>query len=379
MPPKKRFSAFEDLSASASDKTKIKTPTGLEPTTSAPVVERIERLAPSQMIPDRFQPRRMLPPSLRTDFFSGRLNCYQAAMEWLALARVDQGAAAEVEKLLMMGSSFEEHGQIKSITGKWVSGPSGEYVFQIETGERRFWAACLQYASSGAKDEPQLRVEVVETPTRQRQVLENRHAEPPSAVEQACEVASLILAELGIEPDAEMEDDFEFFRQARNSRMPSGLWDKLIPIMQLTRPRMVQLLNILQLSTPQLDMADRYRLSERVLREILSAPREQWDRMIRLSIQNQLTSDEVSEMNVLPAMTDASQRRPPTPILPEPGRQAARSMRRFVQSLSELDRLSRDEALDEIADTLVVKGNAKESIVLLEELTRLIKARLDRK
>lgn len=379
MPPKKRFSAFEDLSASASDKTKIKTPTGLEPATSAPVVERIERLAPSQMIPDRFQPRRMLPPSLRTDFFSGRLNCYQAAMEWLALARADQGAAAEVEKLLMMGSSFEEHGQIKSITGKWVSDPGGEYVFQIETGERRFWAACLQYASSGAKDEPLLRVEVVETPTRQRQVLENRHAEPPSAVEQACEVASLILAELGIEPDVEVEDDFEFFRQARNSRMPSGLWEKLIPIMQLTRPRMVQLLNILQLSTPQLDMADRYRLSERVLREILSAPREQWDRMIRLSIQNQLTSDEVSEMTVLPPTTDPAQRRPPTPILPEPGRQAARSMRRFVQYLSELDRLSRDEALDEIADTLVVKGNARESLVLLEELTRLIKARLDRK
>ncbi len=379
MPPKKRFSAFDDLSASASEKTKIQTPSMIEQPQQAPAVERIERLAPSQMMPDRFQPRRLLPPSLRADFFSGRLNCYQAAMEWLALARADQGAAAEIEKLLMMGSSFEEHGQIKSITGKWVSGPNGDYVFQIETGERRFWAACLQYASSGAADEPQLRVEVVDHPTRQRQVLENRHAEAPSAVEQACEVASLILAELGIEPDPDVEDDFEFFRQARNSRMPSGLWEKLMPIMQLTRPRMVQLLNILQLSTQQLDMADRYRLSERVLREILSAPREQWDRMIRLSIQNQLTSDEVSEMVTLPQVNDGANRKPPAPILPEPGRQAARSMRRFVQTLSELDRLSRDEALDEIADTLVVKGNGKDSLVLLEELARLIKARLDRK
>lgn len=379
MPPKKRFSAFDDLTASASEKVKIQTTAGIESPANVPAVERIERLTPSQMIPDRFQPRRLLPPSLRADFFSGRLNCYQAAMEWLALARADQGAAAEIEKLLLMGSSFEEHGQIKSITGKWVSAPTGEYVFQIETGERRFWAACLQYASSGAEAEPQLRVEVVDHPTRQRQVLENRHAEPPSAVEQACEVASLILAELGIEPDPEVEDDFEFFRQARNSRMPSGLWDKLMPIMQLTRPRMVQLLNILQLSTPQLDLADRYRLSERVLREILSAPREQWDRMIRMSIQNQLTSDEVSEMAVLPPATDSANRRPPTPILPEPGRQAARSMRRFIQTLSELDRLSRDEALDEIADTLVVKGDAKDSLSLLEELARLIRARLDRK
>ncbi len=379
MPPRKRFSAFDDLSSTSSDKPKIQSVAEKAQPSALPAVERIERLTPSQMLPDRFQPRRLLPPSLRSDFFSGRLNCYQAAMEWLAMARADQGAAAEIEKLLMMGSSFEEHGQIKSITGKWISGPTGEYVFEIETGERRFWAACLQFASSGAAEEPLLRVEVVETPTRQRQVLENRHAEPPSAVEQACEVASLILAELGIAPDPAVEDDFDFFRQARNSRMPSGLWDKLMPIMQLTRPRMVQLLNILQLSTQQLDMADRYRLSERVLREILSAPREQWDRMIRLSIQNQLTSEEVSEIAQTPATGEPTNRRLPTPILPEPGRQAARSLRRFVQTLSELDRLSRDEALDEIADTLVVKGNAKDSLTLLEELTRLIKARLDRK
>ncbi len=380
MPPKKRFSAFDDLSAASAEKDKVQPDHLKESTGTLPAVERIERLTPSQMMPDRFQPRRLLPPSLRADFYNGRMNCYQAAMEWLALARADQGAAAEVEKLLMMGSSFEEHGQIKSITGKWVSSSSGEYVFQIETGERRFWAACLQYASSGAADEPQLRVEVVDRPTRQRQVLENRHAEPPSAVEQACEVASLILAELGIEPDPEVEDDYEFFRQARNSRMPSGLWEKLMPVMQLTRPRMVQLLNILQLSTPQLDLADRYRLSERVLREILSSPREQWERMVRLSIQNQLTSDEVAELTTLPTVNEPkTNQRPVTPILPEPSRQASRSLRRFVQTLSELDRLSRDEALDEIADTLVVKGSALESLTLLEELARLIKARLDRK
>jgi len=99
----------------------------------------------------------------------------------------------------------------------------------IETGERRFWAACLQYASYGAADEPLLRVEVVEKPTRQRQVLENRHAEPPSAVEQACEVAALILAEMGVRPEADLADDYDFFRIARTQRMPTGLWDRIIP------------------------------------------------------------------------------------------------------------------------------------------------------
>ena len=56
--------------------------------------------------------------------------------------------------------------------------------------------------------------------------------------------------------------------------MPAGLWENITPIMQLTRPRMVQLLNILQLPTPLLELADRYRLPERVLREVLALPRE---------------------------------------------------------------------------------------------------------
>jgi len=378
MPPKKRYNAFDDLNANGKAKPKIQTPEEAKAEDTAPApVERIERLKPSQMFPDRFQPRRLLPAEIRADFYSGRINCYQAALEWLALSRTDPGMEQEVHKLLLMGSSFEEHGQIKSITGKWSMQPGGEYLFIIETGERRFWASCLQYASSGAGEEPLLRVEVVEKPTRQRQVLENRHAEPPSAVEQACEVAALILAEMGMQPEEDLADDYDYFRIARTQRMPTGLWNRITPIMQLTRPRMVQLLNILQLPTPQLDLADRYRLSERVLREILSTPRDQWERMIRLSIQNQLTSEEVAEIST-PAATPEARRRPVTPILPEPGRQAARSMRRFVQTLGELDRIGQDQALDEIANTMVVKGLGNQSLSLLEELTHLIRARLDR-
>lgn len=378
MPARKRFSAFDDLSNNPTEPAKIRVPDVVSESVETPQIERIERLKPSQMRPDRFQPRRLLPPTIRQAFFSGKINCYQAALEWLDMAQNDAGSREEVDRLLAMGSSFNAHGQIKSITGSWTSNDKGEYVFQIETGERRFWAACLQYASSGEQDEPLLRVELVEHPTRQRQVLENRHAEPPSAVEQACEVASLILADMQITPGSDVTDDYDFFRQARNQRMPNGLWERLMPIMQLTRPRMVQLLNILQLPSAQLDIADRYRLSERVLREVLATPREQWDRMIRLAIQNQLTSDEVAEIaNTAPA-AQPKEHRPGTPILPEPGRQAARTLRRFVTTMSELDDYGRDEALDEIADTLVSRGNAEDTVDLLEELLRLIRARMDR-
>ena len=378
MPPKKRFSAFEDLtSPDTPEKIKIQVP-DLAAAADEPQVERIERLKPSQMLPDRFQPRRLLPPSLREAFYSGNLNCYQAAMEWLDMASNDDGMRQEVDRLIAMGSSFDEHGQIKSITGSWTARPNGDYVFQIETGERRFWAACLTYASSGAHDEPLLRVEVVAHPTRQRQVLENRHAEPPSAVEQACEVASLILADIGITPPETIADDYEYFRMARSQRMPTGLWDRLMPIMQLTRPRMVQLLNILQLPSAQLDQADRYRLSERVLREVLATPRDQWERMIRLAIHNQLTSDEVAEIATTPSTPaePAGEPRVSSPVLPDPIRQANRTFKKFFTSLTELDDYDREQVLDEIADTIVIKGQGADAADLLEELSRLIRARL---
>jgi len=381
---KKRSSAFEDFPVDQPPEMESgETPTVL-PGTNRSVkepsaqIERIERLAPSQMLPDRFQPRRLLPPSIRTAFFSGQIDCYQAAEAWLQMARSDSAVHGEVERLLQMGESFGSHGQIKPITGAWVTSSDGRFVFQIETGERRFWAACLRSVGLKAGEEPQLRVEVIQTPTRQRQVLENRHAEPPSAVEQACEVAALILAELGIEPDPAQTDEFEFFRLARAQRMPVGLWERITPVMQLTRPRMVQLLNILQFPSHLLDLADRYRLPERVLREILGLPRDQWDRMLRVSIQNQLTSDEVADAANLPtAKGEQRENRGPQPI-PDPSRAALRYLKRFANVLADLDEVSRGQALDEIAGDLIVSRQGERLRNLLGDLGRALDARLSR-
>ncbi|MHB8933829.1 MAG: hypothetical protein ACYC6H_10220 [Bellilinea sp.] len=383
MPPsrsRKRSNAFDDfpieLQAETASPETVSPLVRRAPQAEAPQVERIERLVPSQMIPDRFQPRRLLPPVIRNAFYDGMVDCYKAAREWLDMSKSDPGIKAEVDRLLQMGHSFDEHGQIKPITGTWVPATDGQFIFQIETGERRFWAACLKTVLDNIPDEPRLRVEVVAHPTRQRQVLENRHSEPPSAVEQACEVASLILAELNIQPDPAIGDEYDYFRAARAQRMPAGLWERIMPVMQLTRPRMVQLLNILQLPSHLLDLADRYRLPERVLREILALPQSNWERMLKHAIQNQLTSDEVADLGAQ-AVKDvhSGEKRAPQPII-EPSRQALRALRRFGLILSELDEVSRGQALDEIADTLVVTREADGIAALFEELGRSLEIRL---
>jgi hypothetical protein len=373
---KKRFNAFDDLSQEAASPIPGTGTAPLAPALSPiAAVERIERLAPSQMLPDRFQPRRLLPPSLRVDFFSGKIDCYRAAAAWLDMARSDPAIKAEVERLVAMGESFDEHGQIKPITGAWKEGPNGNYIFQIETGERRFWAACLKRVKNHSAAEPLLRVEVVDNPTRQRQVLENRHAEPPSAVEQACEISALILSEMGMPAEETVQDEYEYFRRVRSQRMPTGLWEKITPVMQLTRPRMVQLLNILQLPSPLLDLTDRYRLSERVLREILSAPERQWERLIQVSIQSQLTSDEISVVSGSPEQPVPSTGKPPASPR-DPGREASRSLLKFIRSINRLDPVDQSQALDLLADEVVFLGQAQETLTRLDELSRLIKARI---
>ena len=260
----------------------------------------------------------------------------------------------------------------------WVSTSDGRYIFLIETGERRFWAACLRTVSGHINEEPLLRVEVVTHPTRQRQVLENRHAEPPSAVGQACEIAALILAEMDIQPDPGLNDEFDYFRRAQAQRMPEGLWERVTPVMQLTRPRMVQLLNILKLPTQLLELADRYRLPERVLRPILAAPAEQRERMLRLSIRDSLTSDEVEDLVTRPAGLKARQNEQSNPATAQPGRVAVSGLRRFANALTKLDDFSRSQALDEIADELVALHQADALLALLDELERLVQVRRQR-
>ena len=377
---RKRSSAFEDFPGQAEIPVQIPSQAGPDRQAEAAAqVERIERLKPSQMLPDRFQPRRLLPASLRMAFFSGKIDCYKAATNWLAIAQKDAGYQAEIERLLAMGDSFTEHGQIKPVTGSWVSLPDGRYIFLIETGERRFWAACLQAIKEKREEEPLLRVEAITRPTRQRQVLENRHAELPSAVGQACEVASLIMAELGKLPDTGLADEYDYFRQARSQRMPAGLWERITPIMLLTRPRMVQLLSILNLPSPLLELADRYRLAERVLRPILQMTPSHWEHMIRLSIQNALTSDDVAEIAQPGGKGTLSRSERAAAAALDPGRIAVSGLRRFANAINTLDEVSQSQAIDEAADVLVSTGEAEGMMNLLGELGRVVEARLSRR
>jgi hypothetical protein len=337
-------------------------------------ISGIELLPPSGMIPDRFQPRPLLPLELADQFYKGEIDCYKAAKAWMDLARNEEGVQQQIDQLLSMADTFDEHGQIKAITGSFVPSSNGTYIFQIETGERRFWAACLKYVKTKAQQEPNLRVEVIDRPSRYRQVIENRHAEPPSAVAQAREIAALLLEEAGVKPDSELADPYDYFRQSLDTRRPHKTWPRIEELMQLSRQRMVQLLNLLKFTTPILEMANRYHLPERVLREILSRPKSDWELLVKTAAREGLTADEVAV--VQPSAGKRKARSKKSRMLP--AQSAIRGLRTFARAVSKVDKQTQGDLLDELADEMMVKGEAHMVLPIMEELSRLIRARVER-
>lgn len=340
----------------------------------------IERIRPSAIIPDRFQPRPILPVEIHRRFFGGEIDCYQAAAEWVKLADGDKGHRDRVAELVAIGDSVDEHGQIKPITGAWEQRDDGTYVFRIETGERRFWGACLKVAIHGLKEEPVLRVEAVSQPSLERQIVENRHAQPPTSVAQAREIAALLLTRMKFKPDPTLDDPYDYFRQAINlpdrKRLPRGIWNKLEPMMQLTPRRMRQVLSVLHLPTDLLEQADRYGLSDRVLQAILALPEEQWTALMEAAIMDSLTGDQISVVAEQPSSTPSDKRRK-SRRQKDYARSALRGLRGFAGALSRAGDDKRTEILDTVADEIIIQEDAAKILGELQELAGLVVTRLE--
>ena len=293
--------------------------------------KRVTWVPVSEILPDPYQPRPLLPPDLKARFFAGELDCFAVARLWLQRAEADPVEAQRLQALLHMGESFSEHGQIKPVTGRW---DAETRKFILETGERRFWAAVLRAVAQELPEEPRLEALVVEQPSRARQVLENITAEPPSAVMRAREIAALILERLGVFPEPG-EDDFAYYRRVlQYRRLPSDVLREVERLLGISRRYIRYHLQLLQLPDDLLLLADRYRLTEGALREVLRLPLEAWREAI----------EELIRQGSLAPVGDEARRPEEKPKPPRPRRaqldprhSIARRMRTPVRSLLRLD------------------------------------------
>jgi len=263
-----------------------------------PVAQRAARVVTiplSQCLPDRFQSRIILPLDIKLQYFSGELDCYQAAASLLQATAYDSGLQAQVNALLDLGENILEFGQIEPATGSWLQF-GGQTVFAIEVGERRFWSLALMAVQRQLPEEPYLRVIEESHFSRERQIAENVQREGNTAVDRARAIAGLILLRLEMHPDPEMADDLDYFRQVlKIKRLPNGTWPPIERQLRLSRPVLERHLQILRLSSELVYLAKLYDVPEGRLREIVAAPKDVQKEMLLLAIEEDLTAKELRE------------------------------------------------------------------------------------
>jgi len=147
--------------------------------------------------------------------------------------------------------------------------------------------------------------------------------------------------------------------------------------MQLSRPRMMQILGILQMPTSVLEKANWYNLPSRVLEGIISQPTDLWEELTDLAIREGLTSVEIEEAGrqIAEKKKASSKRRDGIFV---PAQSALRGIRSFTNAIIKVSDKEKVGILDELADEMMVRGDAHQVLPLLEELSKLLRARINR-
>lgn len=295
---------------------------------------RVVSVPLSQVLPDRYQARVILPPDLKAAFFMGEIDCYSAARLLVAAADGDAGLRRQVDELLFLGESILREGQIEPATGAWVQTQAGSR-FLLEAGERRYWSLALKSIERELPEEPRLQVIEQKETSRLRQVAENMQREDISAIDLAKSTASLILILLDNHPEPDGASELDYYRQALQiKRLPSGTWPTVERIVGLSRPYLHRHLQILALDDELLYLASLYRLEERRLREIVAAPKKQQRGLVLAAIEEQLSSADL-ERAVQESEVATGSRGPRTS--PGPHREAANRIKAWLKMIRQAE------------------------------------------
>jgi len=305
---------------------------------------RIVAVPLSQVLPDRYQSRVILPPEIKDAFFGGEIDCYEAASLLFNAAREDEGLRRQVEDLLLLGTSILTDSQIEPATGSWVKTAAGSR-FLIEAGERRFWSLALKTVELELQEEPRLKTVEQKEAGRIRQISENLQREDLSAVDLGKAIASLILVLQHTHP-LPGQSELDYFRQALKVRVPRGTWPEIQRIVKLDRSYLFRHLQILALDDHLLYLASVYRVEEYRLREIVAAPVEMQRKLMLMAIQDKMTQNDLARVA---EETQEAEGKARTVSAPGPHRKLASRVKSILSFVSRPDF---DQDFDEVAAEL---------------------------
>ena len=334
--------------------------------------QSVYRVPLSMIKPDRFQARFMLPFELREDFYSQKAGWAETVRRWLKLAESDRLIRREIEELIALGDSLHDTGQIKPVTGQVIN-VGGRDVFQMLTGERRFWATALKSVREGFEDEPYVLALIDNQPSLEKQIAENMAYKALTPVGKARAAARMVLEANDIKPD-NAQDEFAYFRKINDVRLSDETRDVLMKTLQLERTYYGRLMKFFELPENLLEICDRAEMPERVLREIVAYDPEYWTGAVQYYAEHEWRTYQ----DVHAYRERAAGREKPRAVrLPtDPATKSARSIKRVLLTIEELPQ---EDKIGSLADALIGETDKDEARRLashLEQLSAAVKLRL---
>ena len=334
--------------------------------------QSVYRVPLSMIKPDRFQARFMLPFELREDFYSQKAGWAETVRHWLKLAESDRLIRREIEELIALGDSLHDTGQIKPVTGQVIN-VGGRDVFQMLTGERRFWATALKSVREGFEDEPYVLALIDNQPSLEKQIAENMAYKALTPVGKARAAARMVLEANDIKPD-NAQDEFAYFRKINDVRLSDETRDVLMKTLQLERTYYGRLMKFFELPENLLEICDRAEMPERVLREIVAYDPEYWTGAVQYYAEHEGRTYQ----DVHAYLERAVGREKPRAVrLPtDPATKSARSIKRVLLTIEELPQ---EDKIGSLADALIGETDKDEARRLashLEQLSAAVKLRL---
>lgn len=271
---------------------------------------QVQAVAISAIHPDPMQARRILPPPVRAGFVTGQLDPPGALAAWRALAEDNDEEAALLEsQIVSLAISIREQELVNPITIY----PDGRGGYVLETGERRWWAHWWLVSVEEEEAFETIRAQIVGEPSPERQAAENLQDSPLTAVQEACQIARLLLhltnrdADHVVaisQPDGDHESwvGYEPFRASLELERGKvyGKWPLIAQVMGRGERQLLRQLAVLKLADEALAIADRGGLTEGQLRPLVSlAPGTDADRQRRivdLVARYDLPGDEVTRL-----------------------------------------------------------------------------------
>ncbi|MEN6299299.1 MAG: hypothetical protein ABFD51_05215 [Anaerolineaceae bacterium] len=335
--------------------------------------QSVYRVPLSMVRPDRFQARFMLPFELRDGFYQGEIGWSEAVRRWMSLAEQDRLIKRELDELVALGDSLHDTGQIKPVTGQ-VLNQNGRDVFQMLTGERRFWATAIQAVREGRTDEPYVLALIDNQPSLEKQIAENMAYKALTPLGKARAAARMVLEANGLKPD-DQQDEFAYFRQVADVRLSDETRDLLQKTLQLERTYYGRLMKFFELPEDLLEVCDRSEMPERVLREIMQYDQQYWPGAVAYFAEH----DGRTYLDVHAFLERATGREKTRTVrLPaDPATKSARSLKRVLLNL---DELPQKDKVGSLADAIVGEMDRDEAHKLLsrmEELTQALRLRVD--